>query len=267
MKPVRSLGAVPPGLRRFLDAHPATTEWETFRRDFVDYQDAEGRTAHRKLLDALAAMQRGLCAYCEIDLADADRQVEHFLPKSLRPDLTYDCANLLAACCGGKNPHSADDRRRALRPSRRSMSCGQYKDGPGANCVPTPKPTDLPPSPTLFTVYREGLLKPVAAACEQVGIDRTQLAATVDACLNLNCDRLKLARQAVWEKLEEDVADEIARLPDPVDDAAYARVMERCAEIYLLPEHDGKLPPFFTTRRAFFGSIGEPVLAERANWL
>src|SRR5579862_8186359 len=53
------------------------------------------RYAHPEIKDALRTETRGKCAYCESKIAHvAPEHVEHILPKSKRPELTFDWANL-----------------------------------------------------------------------------------------------------------------------------------------------------------------------------
>lgn len=266
MKPIKVLTTTTPGLRAFLEAYPPTTDWEVFR-NFVDYVNGAGNGAHHELIDALSVNQRGLCAYCELGLTGTDRQVEHFMPKAEYPASTYERENLFAACKGGTNPHSPDRQRKALKPSRRSCSCGQYKDRNTSSPVPVPKPTVIPPFPALFEVDPEGHLQPVADACEKADLDYDQVLETVEDCLNLNCERLKLARQTVWRKLADDVAAEVENLPDPEDDDAFAAILDRYAKTYLLLDDSGELAAFFTTRRSFFGAIGERLLTNPEQWV
>lgn len=59
----------------------------------------------KKIKDPLSESSFHKCAYCETDLTDPSTymEVEHFHPKSLRPDLVVEWTNLLPACkrCNG----------------------------------------------------------------------------------------------------------------------------------------------------------------------
>lgn len=266
MKALRPLTEAPPGVQDFLRRHPATTDWKIFS-DYVEYENQQGHSAHHELLEALKAKQHGLCAYCEIDLSSFDHQIEHFLPKSEHKLLTYDPENLLAACMGGTNPHSPDVRRKALKPSRRSMSCGQFKDRGRTGCVPAPKPTKIPRKPRLVEVDDSGTIYAAVAACETSKWPAEQLTKTLNDCLNLNCERLRQARATVWTKLNEQLLSELARLGAPSDDDAFEEALRSLATDYLLPDDNGLLAPFFTTHRSFFGEIGELVLSESDRWI
>jgi uncharacterized protein (TIGR02646 family) len=94
VKPVQGLTAPTPGLVDYREAYPESRNWNGFREN---YKSGE---AYKELIGALAAKQRGLCAYCEIDVTDTDRRVEHFHPKCDTQSLvnwTFDPSNLLAA--------------------------------------------------------------------------------------------------------------------------------------------------------------------------
>lgn len=60
---------------------------------------------HRKIKDPLLESSFFKCAYCETKLNDPSiyMEVEHFQPKSIRPDLVVDWDNLLPSCkrCNG----------------------------------------------------------------------------------------------------------------------------------------------------------------------
>lgn len=57
-------------------------------------------------------MQGKRCAYCEADIASADRHIEHFVQKGRDPTQTFAWANLFGSC-------------------NREDSCGKHKDSKG----------------------------------------------------------------------------------------------------------------------------------------
>lgn len=265
MKAVRQLETPTSGLVRFLETHSGEASWEVFR-------NFNGSAAYRELIAALATAQRGLCAYCEIRLMATDRQVEHFLPKEKHPSLTFDVGNLFATCCGGTKPHNPkgpDPSREALKPSKRSCSCGQFKgekvlDGSNPRGPSILKPSEIPPVPRLFEVKQGGSISADAQGCKAVGI-AIELAQATVVELNLDCERLRVVRKKVWDKLGDDVLDAMG---DGADDDAYATAMEYCARVYLLPDPDGHLDQFFTTQRCFFGEFGDRLLSEDdSDWM
>jgi uncharacterized protein (TIGR02646 family) len=262
VKRVRGLDRPTPGLQQFLDENPPDTSWNDFK-NYQEYRNGDGRTAAGELLAKLAEDQHGLCAYCEIKLKQHDQQVEHFLTRAAHPESTYSAANLFAACQGGVNPHSTDPARRALRPSRRSMSCGQFKDSDHNRVGQPLKPTALPGQPAIFRVDRHGQITQDDDACRQAGVSVEHAGATLTA-LNLNCERLRVVRALIWEALEQQLAREC---DDQTADDAVARALRQQARVFLLPDENGDLPAFFTTYRAFFGDIGEAILGADAHWI
>ena len=255
MKRVTQLGALPAGLADYLANGPAAPDWETFR-------DYRGGAAYRELIGALERVQRGLCAYCEIGLAPIDREIEHFHPKSDHGsgiDWTFRLDNLFAACTGGSRRWHWEPSR-FLPPIPENLSCGAAK----GECVldgSVLKPSELPASPPLFRVVASGAIQADPDACRSSGMDVTLAQNTIDR-LRLDCLRLTNARAEVWRKLEDDWLAEVARTAgEHASDDDFETAMHRLAPGHLLPDPDGRLAPFFTTVRMFFGAIGEDVLA------
>ena len=69
--------------------------------------------------------------------------------------------------------------------------------------------------------------------------------------LNLNAERLRLARERWWN----DLVESSKYFNDPAQIGAWVREV-------LTPDEDDRLVPFFTTSRAYFGSLGECILVE-----
>lgn len=60
---------------------------------------AQNKYHHSQIKDALKKMFHGKCAYCESKITVVDYgAIEHFFPKSLYPDLTFEWKNLLLSC-------------------------------------------------------------------------------------------------------------------------------------------------------------------------
>jgi len=229
----------------------------------------------------LIKIQHGLCAYCEINLTENDRQIEHFHPKSDIPhenDWMFEITNLFAACKGGTQTNlfgrksRYPEPTRCLSPIKKNRSCGEAKDD---NVMDDEiiKPSDLPISPPLFSITRRppsgvvkpsdklGALKVNKNACLQAGIDPNKVEATIET-FNLNCDRLCLARKTVLEKLEEDFELELANLGENPSDQQLKSLLDKMAKYNLAVNRDGTLPAFFTTIRVFFLPQAESVLAQ-----
>ena len=98
MKRIQKLEDPTPGLEAYLnECHFGEASWEGFRNH------AAG-ASYRELVKGLATLQHGLCGYCEIDLTESDRQVEHVIPRSdpARGALEeLNPGNMIACCLGG----------------------------------------------------------------------------------------------------------------------------------------------------------------------
>jgi len=80
-------------------------------------KDAEGKYNHHQIKDALIIMCNDKCSYCESIITHVDfGNIEHFKPKSKRPDLAFDWDNLFLSCTmcnstrykGDKFPEAAE---------------------------------------------------------------------------------------------------------------------------------------------------------------
>ena len=66
-------------------------------------------TERQEIWSDLDTMQAGRCAYCENELKDGDKHIEHFRQRSRHPPGTFDWSNLFGSC-------------------NRPESCGKHKD-------------------------------------------------------------------------------------------------------------------------------------------
>lgn len=252
MKRIRTLASPPPGIAAYLNKPDASLDWNTF-------QDAD-RCAFRELRDALAALQHGLCGYCEINLVSNDVQVEHFIPKSDRVQgsaLALDCTNLIACCKGGGEKMfeaaALNDAERFQLPVPGNLSCGQAKGNRELPDVIDPR--RLPAAPLLFRVEEvNGEMVADSDACSFAGLNAAEVQRAIDV-LGLNAPRLQRARLTRLENLMQVEVEQMAMSDYPVFMANWVR-----AE--LLPDGDGNLLEFFTTRRSYFGPLAERILAE-----
>lgn len=252
MKHIRALHEPASGLRDYLD-HVRDPEWDEFRS-----HDAGG--SHKELLDGLTDLQHGLCGYCEIDLIELDRQVEHWVPRSdpVGASRALDVTNMIACCKGGTEgaygSNRLADETRYREPVRRHQSCGQKKGGQVNDDLIDPR--TLPALPSLTRVIVNGRMEADVPACESVGVSADRVRRTIEF-LGLNVGRLRDARERHWRALSdawEDFAEDLG-------------VMEEAARGELLPKK-GRLPRFFTTNRSYFGSVSERVLDERPRaWI
>ena len=239
MKRIRALDNPTPGLADYLDCERGDADWD----GFGSYRAGAAKS---ELIEALQNIQHGLCAYCEIDLDERNRQIEHVVPRSHPRHgaaKAPDAGNMIACCLGGTK-ETAQDSKHYLPPIKDNTSCGQKK---GNGTIPDfVDPRNLPCIPSLIRVGQDGRIE----ADEQAVTGRAAKAVNeAIGLLGLNVERLRLAREERWLELEEYGADE--------------DVMLAAAREELLPDRNGKLPKFFTTSRSYFGPVGEHVLAQK----
>ena len=245
MKRIRTLNGPIPDLDAYLARARGNATWQGYRRS----RSKAGAARYKKLIESLTDLQHGLCGYCEIDLREDDRQVEHVIPQS-HPQhgaaRALDAANMIACCRGGTS-----DSQNTLgnRPTPRSPSCGQAK---GGKTLPDGlDPRVLPALPSLTSVDFSGRIEADAAACASCGIAADNVNAAIEI-LGLNVERLRLAREGHWNALndswQEHYGDE--------------EIMEAAARMELLPGKDDRLPKFFTTGRSYFSPLSESILEE-----
>ncbi len=267
MKHSSPLPAHPPLLAGYL-ATATPPSWRQFRH--------EERDAYEELCAALNRRQRGLCAFCEIDLVTSvgthAREVEHWRPKSLDAPgaslWTFGIGNLQLGCLGGSNRYPlADLDRTGDPPPGPNRSCGAFKGNndplDGVAGIESYRPLDLPEHPAMFGVDDEGGLRPIAD-CDSFGMSAARLWSTIDF-LGLNCTRLKNARRAIRQDLD-------TALTHYLDDALGGTDDERFAAAYELltrdtaPSGHEHLPRFVTTLRSFFGRGLDNVLFPVPGW-
>jgi uncharacterized protein (TIGR02646 family) len=176
-----------------------------------------GSQAYQDCRSDLVTQQKGLCAYCEIDIWDNDPlkcRVEHFHPKSdvsTQHNWALDWLNMLAVCNGGSNKHIVGGGY-YLEPMSQNLSCDAHKD----RMIQTKKlaeqcegwilnPLQLAAFPVLFRLEKStGRLLPDPVACAiYPEVSNNQHSTVYDLVqhtidmLNLNCERLIAARLLV----------------------------------------------------------------------
>lgn len=243
MKRIRKFAGPLPGIGDYRERAGEDANWRGYRRDPARY---------RNLANALANLQHGLCGYCEVDLRDDDRQVEHVVPRSHPREgakRALDAANLIACCRGGEaSDAGAQDDDGRLPPVSRSRSCGQAKGGDTDPDFIDPRA--LPALPSLMRVRTDGRIEVDAQACAACGVAEGRVSRTIEI-LGLNVERLQRARQRYRDRLDKDWS---AHFSDPA-------AMERWARLHLLPGRNGELRRFFTTSRSYFAELGESILS------
>ena len=244
MKPIQRLSAPTAGLDAYrLEESDEARNWDGFKSH-------EAGASYKELVETLVAIQHGLCGYCEIDIKERDRQVEHVVPQSDPHEgakRTLDQTNMIACCKGGTLLTDDDERR--LDPVRNNRSCGEAKE----NLVDDKfiDPRTLPALPSLLQVNFEGRIEADKDSCDACGIAAAKVQKTIDI-LRLNTERLRRARENRWKALNENWESHFGDLA----------VMRAAARGELLPGADGRLEKFFTTSRAYFSPISEDLLEE-----
>ena len=243
MKRIRTLPGPTLGLANYLDQCGDPTHWRRFCND-----DPE---SYLELRGALVALQHGLCGYCEIDLIESDIQVEHVIPRSdpvQGPRHALDYANLMAACRGGGAREFDVD---GLNDPARfgGNSCGQAKGD--INVSGFIDPRNMPALRPLLQVRPDGIIIADADACAFHGVAIENVQTTI-GILQLNIERLRLARENRWNDLKKQW-ESYRGEPD---------VMRAAARQELMISGDNNLTKFFTTARSYFGPLAELILAE-----
>ena len=250
MKRIRRLSSPTPGLDSYLKCEGSKATWEEFRSH-------RAGASYRELVQTLAEIQHCLCGYCEINLTELDRQIEHVLPRSSQQAEAahaLDPTNLIACCTGGTarnlfGPDAGGDEERFLSPPRRNASCGQAKgDSTNPGFL---DPRKLPALPSLTRVELDGRVEVDTKACDAHGVPPASVEKTIEI-LGLNVERLRLAREKRWRALDDNLRE---HHDDP-------EVMMAAANGELTPSNTGDLPRFFTTSRSYFAPLSERILAE-----
>ena len=258
MKRIRELNKPTLGLAEYLDTVDNNVNWEEFR-------DHNASASYNELIEKLIDVQHGLCGYCEINLVELDRQIEHVIPQGdpkQGASREVDVTNMIACCKGGTSPvfassERSNDEDRYLEPVKDNMSCGQAKGG--LNDAEFLEPRKLPALPSLTKVLVDGRIEGDENACESVDIPATRVTHTIEI-LNLNAERLRLAREKQWNNLEE----EANQIGDPDD----SDIMEAWIRSVLMPDDAGRLVSFFTTTRSYFGPLAKRVLEQQPQeWI
>ena len=247
MKRIRRLPGPIPGLAEYQNRARSKASWQGY------HKRPAGKRRYRELVERLADLQHGLCGYCEIDLVEKDRQVEHVTPVSRSPARALAATNMIACCRGGASddPNVRQDQERF---APQEESCGHAKR---ANVAPEfVDPRELPDLPSLTRVRPNGRIEADTGACETAGWSANDVEETI-RILGLNVRRLQRARRDYWSNLSK-------QMPEYRD---HPDAMENWARSRLLPQN-GNLSKFFTASRSYFGELGERVLVEEPrDWI
>lgn len=212
-------------------AAPERTEgrrWEAFKN--------EEQAMYALIKERLLQNQQGLCAFCECELTEYNREIEHFRPKnSTSPEQDWTiCFTNYTLSCKGKISADEDDH------------CGHLKDNiePEGNIL---DPYELPLQPLVkYEVTDQQLrLLPDADACHREKVDVALVQLTMDN-LGLNCCSLMRSRWEVWNSLNDQIADTL-----DIPNEQQVEEQQNLVDDNIIPVN-GMLRSFITTRRLLF---------------
>ena len=129
---------------------------------------------HKDIQNALFESSHHKCAFCECIPGESSHiEVEHFIPKSLYPDLTFEWDNLLPSC----------------------RRCNEEKSDIDTLIDPIINPAKEDPEQLL--TYSFLRIKPLEGSGQEHKAQQT-----IDVC-NLNCERLYKARSELMKAITE----------------------------------------------------------------
>lgn len=133
---------------------------------------------HKDIQDVLFSSSHHKCAFCECKPGESGNiEVEHFEPKSIYPELTFDWNNLLPAC----------------------RKCNESKLNFDTRVTPIINPaTENPEDLLTYSLLR---ITPLVGSGEEA-----KAQTTIDV-LNLNCERLYNARSTLLKTITEYTAE------------------------------------------------------------
>lgn len=250
-------GQEPESLRNFRTSHPDGT-WDKKGEP----QFSNNKTRYRKVLTQLKVDQGNLCAYCEIDLLEADdaapedRRVEHFHPKSdttTGNNWALDWNNLLVCCHGGSSRQVAEPKRYTSPDN----SCDVPKADKNLDAIIL-NPLKLPAYPMLFAFdVDDGAMLVDSDACDEAAIQPDKARNTIDE-LQLDAGRLRKFRAELLDALKERLLAIQAEYG--LDDAEAKTLL---AEDLLLKDDKGYWPAFFSTIRFYLLPESDEVLQQQ----
>jgi uncharacterized protein (TIGR02646 family) len=231
---------------------------ERFSSQFRRWNDLKKKKKTlRAIRHTLEKDQKGLCAYCEIELSENNRSVEHFIPcnqSTKENNYDLDWSNLLAVCfppgCLLENDSSQ------IEDLNKFPCCGKKKDDfvPDNHFLNPLKLITL----RLFTISLNGEIRPDIKNCinHKIAIEDAQF--TIDQ-LGLNVARLKRLRvRAIQdviktrERFRQDFGEEeISEIELEIETAKW-----------YFGDGTESWPRFFTTIRSILGEGAEQHLKE-----
>lgn len=214
---------------------------------------------YNSVRETLVMDQKGLCAYCEIDLHPSDRCVEHFTPRhqsTRENNYDLDWQNMLANCRGGMeniDVFEEENERRISQPPNRVACCSAAKDG----FIPDGKllnPLELPISRLFRFSSLDGEIRPDENACENAAIPVEYVQFTIQK-LALNVQRLKNERVAIIAEINQELDERDDGIINPI-------LLKKQIASERFGDGQRDSPAFFTTIRWVLGKGAEEHLLD-----
>jgi uncharacterized protein (TIGR02646 family) len=144
----------------------------------LSQEDIEDDYSKKHLRESLVQEQYYVCCYCNMRIKGKplDTKVEHYLPKEIYRDKTFDYHNLMASCNGGERGKPVE------------LSCDSYKGNTDPSLHDIISPYDVD-AHSHFGYKENGEIYGLTTRGEK----------TINF-LNLNCKRLKLQREKVIDQ-------------------------------------------------------------------
>ncbi|CAK2713061.1 MULTISPECIES: retron Ec78 anti-phage system effector HNH endonuclease PtuB [Vibrio] len=205
----------PPNELTVYAIHNTDDTWDNFRNN----NSKDAKVIKKKIFGE----QNYICAYCEIDLTEANvhehhRRVEHFNSKSgwvvgnAQPNWHLDWNNVVGVCIGGTDRDSTEQ---FVMPDNKS--CDSYKEhletnhGEGKKWIgKVVSPLEVSLSSNMFNYCKAyGKLEVNVDEANSKSFSYNNFATSSELLestiekLNLNCDRLNLARREVHISFEK----------------------------------------------------------------
>jgi uncharacterized protein (TIGR02646 family) len=226
--------------------------WEELR------DDNAGRS-YKTMRASLTEDQGGICAYCEIDFREENKQIAHFHPKS---DLSgainwaLKWSNLWLSCKGGSQTWMKNHDE-YLPPLPDNLSCDEFKGNKKLDGIVL-APNDIPAFPRIFRFEQEPdtiKIVPDADQCRAANISVDKVQITINS-FNLNCRRLGESRLTLIREIEQQLKRLRERSNDP--QRHYQLLVQR----FLAKKADGFWHRFFTFVRWRFNRLAEKYLED-----
>ena len=275
MKKILKAEKQPAELERFVLRHPLgdpSHKWDSARH------------AKKAVQKQLYHDQRGLCAYCEINLTFAssgnigDISVEHFHPESdTSRDWAFMWSNMLGVCKGGREIHLAEQERVATGLTDYERKSNQHCDGPKGEDILDEiilNPLKIKTTESLFSIEIRSVIKegkhvataidlvPIHSVCDKEDEKCYQKAQETICRLHLNCDLLGKFRYQAIEKIKLQLNDLMKDKKLTFEDAAKSLMKQYFDNTSINDMEKPNWPPFFTIIRAYYKEFVEPRLKE-----